>query len=155
MPDGKEPVMQVSEVMRAPAVRVGPQVPVRAAARILCEEGVGCLPVERGGELLGIVTDRDLVMRCLAAGRDPESAVADVMSTPVATVGAADDFTAACRAFRRAEVHRLPVLDGGRTVGVVSVDDLLLHVHRTLADLLEPAARCALLDALGDGACGR
>lgn len=64
--------------------------------------------------------------------------VSEVMRTP------------ACRAFRQAEVHRLPVRDGGRTVGVISVDDLLLHVHRTLADLLEPAARCALLDELGD-----
>jgi len=144
--------VRIADVMRGPAVTVAPDVPARTAARILCEAKVGCLPVCRDRKLVGIVTDRDLVMRCLAEGRDPLAPVEKMMSTPVVTVQAADELATAGHIFQRAEVHRLPVLDDSWTVGVVSVDDLLLHVHGMLADLLGPAARCALLDSLVDGA---
>ncbi|MBY8876253.1 CBS domain-containing protein [Actinacidiphila acidipaludis] len=136
--------MRIADVMRGPAVTVAPDVPVRTAARVLCEAGVGCLPVCRDRKLVGIVTDRDLVMRCLADGTDPRSPVGELMSAPVVTVDADDDLVTASRAFQRAEVHRLPVLDGTWTVGVVSVDDLLLQAHGMISDLLGPAARCAL-----------
>ncbi|WP_225850448.1 cyclic nucleotide-binding/CBS domain-containing protein [Streptomyces sp. HPF1205] len=136
--------MRVADIMRTPAVTVAPETSVRDAARRLTAEAIGCLPVERDGRLVGIVTDRDLVARVLAAGTAPDTPVSRLMSSPVLTVRAADDIATVCRAFRRAEVHRFPVMEGGRIAGVVSVDDMMLQIHGEFSALLEPAARAAL-----------
>lgn len=136
--------MRVVDIMRGPAVTVSPETSVQEAARRLTAEAVGCLPVEQEGRLLGIVTDRDLVSRALAEGAAAGTPVSELMSSPVVTVRAADGIATVCRAFRRAEVHRFPVMDGQRIAGVVSVDDVMLQIHWEFSALLEPAARAAL-----------
>ncbi|ARP68634.1 histidine kinase [Streptomyces pluripotens] len=141
--------MKVSEVMTAPPVTVAPHVPLLQVTRRMAESGVGSVLVVEDETLRGIVTDRDLAVRGLGGGLDPDTPVEAVMSAHVVTVDALDDVQAAYRTFRRVGVRRLPVLDGQLLVGVVTVDDLLLDVFRRLADLLGPVAWSVLQEPPG------
>ncbi|MEV6053607.1 CBS domain-containing protein [Streptomyces sp. NPDC052107] len=141
--------MKVSEVMTAPAVAVPPHVSLTQVTRRMSESGVGSVLVVEDGTLRGIVTDRDIAVRGLGAGLPSTTAVEAVMSAEVVTVDAADDVQTAYRTFRRIGVRRLPVLDGRRPVGVVTIDDLLLDVFRRLADLLGPIAWSVLREPPG------
>ncbi|MER6221282.1 CBS domain-containing protein [Streptomyces sp. 900105755] len=141
--------MKVSEVMTAPLVHVDPGASLKEVTGWMAERGVGSVLVVKDGELRGIVTDRDLALRGLGGGLAPESTVDAVMSAAVVTVDADDDLRAAYRAFGRAGVRRLPVLDRGRPVGMLTIDDLFLDVFRQLADLLGPVAWSVLQEPPG------
>lgn len=144
--------MKVSEAMTAPPVTVPPDVGLAEAARRMADASVGSvLVVDDEGVLLGIVTDRDVAVRGLGGGLDRDARVDAVMSARVVTVDAGDDLQTAYRAFRRTGVRRLPVLELGRAVGVLTVDDLFLDVFRGLADLLGPVARTVLQEPSGPG----
>ncbi|WP_438316816.1 CBS domain-containing protein [Streptomyces sp. HUAS TT3] len=137
---------KVSASMSAPAVAVPAGTPVDEVARRMDVDGVGCVVVTEGGEVCGIVIDRDLAVRVVAAGADPRAAVRTVVSSPVVTVEAADDVHTAYRVFRNTGVRRLPVLDGRRLVGVLTVDDLLMDVFQRVADLVGPVAWSVLAE---------
>ncbi|SFG73279.1 CBS domain-containing protein [Streptomyces mirabilis] len=141
--------MKVSEVMTAPPISVGPHVSLLEVIRRMTESAVGSVLVVEDGALRGIVTDRDLAIRGVAEGLDRETRVDAVMSARVVTVDAGDDLQVAYRTFRRTGVRRLPVLDGGRVVGVLTIDDLFLDVFRRLADLLGPIASSMLQEPPG------
>ncbi|MER6216975.1 CBS domain-containing protein [Streptomyces sp. NPDC001674] len=141
--------MNVSTCMSAPAVSVTPTTTVTEAARRMAVHGVGCLAVTEGGALRGIVTDRDIAVRAVASGLDGDGPVRQVMTTPAVTVGVDDDIHTAYRTFRNSGVRRLPVLDGHRVVGVLTVDDLLMDVFRRVADLLGPVAWSVLEEPPG------
>ncbi|MFD5393234.1 CBS domain-containing protein [Streptomyces sp. NPDC127097] len=132
--------MNISKVMSTPAVTVPLGTQLREVARRMEEYGVGCVVVTDGGTMQGIVTDRDLAVRMLAAGLDAEDRVDAVMTLPVITVDVTDDIHVAYRTFRNSGVRRLPVLDGHRPVGMLAVDDLLLDVFQRLGDLLGPVS---------------
>jgi CBS domain-containing protein len=138
--------MRVSDVMNAPTVTVGPGDSIRQAAVRLDAHGVGCVLVTVDGVPLGVVTDRDLAVRALAPGLDPQGPVSLVMSEPVVTVDADADLAEAYRTFRRSGVRRLPVVSRGRLVGLLAVDDLFLDVFQRYADLLGPVSWSALRD---------
>ncbi|MEV5849126.1 CBS domain-containing protein [Streptomyces sp. NPDC051985] len=147
--------MKVSEVMTSPPVTVVPGLRLAEAARRMAEAAVGSLlVVDDEGAPAGIVTDRDIALRGLGGGLDPDTAVDAVMSPRVVTVDADDDLQAAYRAFRRTGVRRLPVLELGRVVGVLTIDDLFLDVFRRLADLLGPVARTVLQEPSERGSVG-
>ena len=118
--------MKVREVMTAPAIQIQASESVAVAARILARYNVGALPVCDGsGSVKGIVTDRDLVTRCVASGRDPkQTKVSAVMTPRLVTVQA--DMTAAEAAalMGREQVRRLPVLENGKLCGMVGLSDL-------------------------------
>ncbi|MFJ9346398.1 CBS domain-containing protein [Streptomyces sp. NPDC101237] len=143
--------MKVSQAMTAPPVHVTPGTSLEEATRWMAERGVGCVLVVEDGELRGIVTDRDIALRGLGGGLTPDCPVHAVMSADVVTVDADDDLRAAYRAFGRAGVRRLPVLDLGRLVGVLTIDDLFLDVFRQLGDLLGPVAWSVLQEPPGPG----
>ncbi|WP_329560487.1 CBS domain-containing protein [Kitasatospora sp. NBC_01266] len=136
--------MKVSELMATPPVTVPPQATARLAALRMTEEAVGCVLVAEDDRLLGIVTDRDLVVRSVAGAAEPDAPVTELMSASVVTVDAADDLDSAYRTLRRSGVRRLPVLDGHRLVGLLAVDDLLLDVLSRLFDLLGPVSWSAM-----------
>lgn len=120
-----------------------PDTSVRAAARRMSEEHIGALiVVGHDGKVVGVVTDRDLAMRVLAAGRDPDEVrVGEIMSKPAKTVGRAVGVFEAARMMREARVRRLPIVDDhGRAIGVVSLDDLLTASCESLASLAGIAA---------------
>lgn len=118
--------MKVKDVMTVPAVRIHPKEPVSVAARTLAHYNLGVLPVcGNDGRVCGLVTDRDLVIRCLAAGRKPEQTlVQDVMTAQIIAAKPEMDVGAAAHLMGRAQVRRLPVIENGKLCGMVGLGDL-------------------------------
>lgn len=113
-----------------------PDSPVRDAARAIEQNRVGAVVVQDEGRVVGIVTDRDLVVRVLGPARDAlATKVADVMTKRPATLRPADSVAAAIEVMRTHDIRRIPLVEGGRVVGIVTLDDLLLDEAAPLADL--------------------
>lgn len=118
--------MKVRDIMTTQVVRIGAMEPVEVAARTLTHYNIGVLPVcGSDGRLCGVVTDRDLVTRCMAPGRSAgEVKVQDVMTGRVVTARPDMDVGAAASLMGREQVRRLPVVENGRLCGMVSLGDL-------------------------------
>ena len=118
--------MKVREIMTAPAVQIRKNETVEVAARTMARYNIGAMPVcGADGKLCGVLTDRDLVTRCLAAGRQPEQTiVADVMSGNVVSAQPDMDVAVAAHLMGRLQVRRLPVVENGALCGMVSLGDL-------------------------------
>lgn len=118
--------MKVRELMTSPAIRIGQDETVEVAARTLTHYNIGVLPVCGGdGRVCGVVTDRDLVTRCLASGRLPgQTKVRDVMSGNVVAAQPDMDAGVAAHLMGRQQVRRLPVIENNRLCGMVSLGDL-------------------------------
>ena len=124
--------MTIRDAMTAPAVRIHPKETVWVAARMLERENIGALPVcGSDGRLCGVVTDRDIVTRCLAAGRSPSTtAVEEIMTTAV--VSARPDLELAAGLMGRRQIRRLPVTENGRLCGMLSLGDLAVKPECSL-----------------------
>lgn len=96
------------------------------AAKRLAQVSIGAVPVcDARGHLRGMVTDRDLVVEVIAAGKDPASTkLVDLMHGEVITIGADDDVDVAIRTMQDHKVRRLPVIDGIQLVGMISQADI-------------------------------
>ena len=118
--------MKVREVMRSPVVCVGPGQTVESAAKVLERYNVGALPVcTSQGMLCGMITDRDLVVRCLALGKLPSATcVREIMTKQVISVNPNMEASVAAHLMGRKRVRRLPVVEGGKVRGILSLDDL-------------------------------
>ncbi|MFB2580551.1 CBS domain-containing protein [Herbiconiux sp. P15] len=103
---------------------------LREAAVLMRDLDVGALPIlSEEGRLVGIVTDRDIVVGCVADGGDPESVlVGDLADREPVTVEADDDIREALHAMQEHQVRRVPVLEGGRLVGIISQADIALSL---------------------------
>lgn len=118
--------MRVKDCMTKQVISVGAGEPVSVAARLMARYNLGALPV-RGtdGQLEGMLTDRDIVLRCIAAERSPKAVrVREVMTRSVAAAAPDTDATAAAGIMAARQVRRLPVTEEGRLVGMVSLADL-------------------------------
>ncbi|MCD8368347.1 MAG: CBS domain-containing protein [Clostridiales bacterium] len=118
--------MKLQDIMTKTVVTITPEESASLAARLLTRHNLGALPVcSYDGRLLGIVTDRDIVTRCVAADQDPHRVpVQDIMSRELETIGPEDDPKVAARQMAAAQVRRLPVVQDGKVVGMVSLGDL-------------------------------
>ena len=118
--------MKVRDVMTDSVIKIHPEESVAVAARALAHYNIGILPVCRNdGSICGLVTDRDLVTRCLAAGKSPENThVREVMTAQVISAQPEMDTGAAAHLMGRRQIRRLPVVDNGRLCGMVSLGDL-------------------------------
>lgn len=118
--------MTVRDCMNTHLICVSPEESVAVAARLMARHNVGALPVQaRDGSLCGIVTDRDLVLRCTALERPAqETSVARVMTGRVASVAPTASLEQAAIQMAREQVRRLPVVEGRRLVGLVTLGDL-------------------------------
>lgn len=118
--------MKLREIMSPNVISVHPQESVAVAARLLAHHNIGVLPVcSSDGKLCGVVTDRDLVTRCMAANRAPEQTrVQDVMTGRIVCASSDMDVAVAAHLMGREQVRRLPVIDDGKLCGMVSVGDL-------------------------------
>lgn len=118
--------MKVRDLMTDQVIRIGVEEPVSVAARTLEHYNIGMLPVCGGdGQVCGVVTDRDLVTRCLASGRSPQrTPVREVMTPQVVSVRPDMDAGAAAHLMGRQQIRRLPVLENGRLCGMLSLGDL-------------------------------
>ncbi|MEJ1201260.1 MULTISPECIES: CBS domain-containing protein [unclassified Streptomyces] len=118
----------VRDIMTGDPVTVEPQTSVTAVARIMRDQDLGAVLVTDGDELRGLVTDRDLVIRSVAEGGDPEqTTVVGACSDDVVTVRSDDELNHAVELMREHAVRRVPVVDDGRPVGIVSLGDLAME----------------------------
>ncbi|MCW5250280.1 MULTISPECIES: CBS domain-containing protein [unclassified Streptomyces] len=130
--------------MSPAAVAVEPMTTVARAARLMREENVGDVLVTYDCDLFGLLTDRDIVLRSVADGRDPDTTTVGSVCTPppVVTLTPEDTTDRAVELMRRHAVRRLPVVEhGGVPVGVVTLGDLALteDPHSALADITTAA----------------
>ncbi len=132
--------MRVHERIRRSAVAIGPDRTLQDAAAIMERAGVGALAVVEDDQLVGMVTDRDLVRRGLARGLPADARIDGVMTSPAITIDADADLEQAFARFSTNAVRRLAVVRDGQFVGMVTVDDLLIDLARNLADLSRPVA---------------
>jgi CBS domain-containing protein len=148
-PPFKEQAMTtVADVMTRDVRTLGPNDSVVAAARCMDELNVGVIPVCDGGKLVGMVTDRDIVVRGVAQEGELRSMkLADVMSAHVRCAHADDDVDKVLSEMAEAQIRRLPVVDEGeRLVGIVSLGDIAaknpedeVDVAMSLGDISSPA----------------
>jgi CBS domain-containing protein len=118
---------------------------VLAAARAMRERGVGTVLVFTGGQLSGLVTDRDITVRVLAENRDPQTTlISEICSHEVSALGPDDGVDQAARLAHQRVVRRIPVLQDGIPVGVVAVGDLALSWDASAA---RPGARVVSPDS--------
>jgi CBS domain-containing protein len=117
--------MNVSDVM-APDVRIArPDQTVEEAACIMAEIDAGVLPVDDNDRLIGMITQRDIAVRCVAKGMGPETKVSEVMSEEVKYCFADQEIEDVAENMANLQVRRLPVVDRNkRLVGIVSLGDL-------------------------------
>ena len=99
------------------------------AARLMRDEDAGVVPIVEGEKLVGTVTDRDIVLRVVAEGRDPEATtVGEIASRELVTVDPQQDLDEALRLMARHQVRRLPVVEeDGKLVGIVAQADVATH----------------------------
>ena len=121
--------MKLRDVMTNPVIRINPEESVTVAARTLDRYNIGALPVcGTDGRLCGLITDRDIVTRCLAAGRSASSTpVRDVMTAKVITARPDMEVALAAGLMGREQIRRLPVMENGRLCGMVSLGDLAMQ----------------------------
>jgi len=128
--------MEISTLMHA-AVEAAPTDTTFRAAELMRDLGIGCLVVSDGSRLVGIITDRDLTVRCSAAGHDPMTCVVEThMSTGLATARADGDVLDALHLMLTHKVRRLPVVDDTRLVGLISLSDVAAALDGPIHDLL-------------------
>lgn len=121
--------MKAQEIMTRDPSCVTPNATVREAARVMKEENVGIVPVVESNadrKLIGVVTDRDIAIRCIAEGRDGSCRVSDVMSADdLQTCNQNDDVDDVMSAMKKEQVRRIPIVDErGSLVGIVAQADV-------------------------------
>ena len=122
--------MKVKDIMTSDPVSVTPDTPLREAARMMKHHNVGIIPVvEREGSkrLVGVITDRDIAVRCVAEGHDSSKCpVREAMSSDVQTARADDDVSSVMRLMGKEQVRRIPIVDErGGLVGIVAQADIV------------------------------
>ena len=111
--------------MTAPAQCLAPDESLVAAARMFSKYDVGSMPVVDGDKLVGILTDRDIVIEAVAKGLDPKEAkVSDIATSKVVTVEVTDDAETVAKVLADNQIRRVPVVDGGKVVGVIAQADV-------------------------------
>ena len=144
--------MRIQDIMTKDPSCVTPDATVREAAQVMSREDVGIVPVVEGRSskrLLGVITDRDIAVRCVAEGKDGSCRVRDVMSSgDLATCSEGDDVDRVMEAMRTEKVRRIPIVDErGSLVGIVSQADVVRKAHdgqnaeRTVEQISEPGGR--------------
>jgi CBS domain-containing protein len=119
---------KIRDIMTSPPVCMAPYEAVSAAAMAMRDLGIGCVLVKDDGEIRGILTDRDITVRVLADARDPATTeVGAVCSSELVLLGPDDDAASAVELIEERAIRRIPVVEDGIPVGVVSLGDLSLE----------------------------
>lgn len=129
--------IKVGQCMTVGVFTLAAEKTVRDAARLLKKTGVGSIIITQGGKAKGIITERDIVYKVIAQGREPaKTSLNSIMSRPLKVIKAGDTIESAAVALRNNKVKRLPVLDKkGRLVGIITEGDLL-RVYPGIVDVI-------------------
>ncbi len=129
---------KIRDIMTASPTVLDGRATVQDAARAMREDDIGDVIVRDGDKVSGIVTDRDITIRAVAEGRDPaRTKLAEICSGDLATLSPEDSVDEAVRLMRDKAIRRIPIVDGARPVGVVSIGDLAIELDErsALADV--------------------
>ena len=132
----------IREVMTENPTCVEASATLAEAAELMAKEDIGDVLVVENGELKGIVTDRDIVVKGIAKGSAPDdTSVREVATTELTTIGPDDSVEDALKAVKENDVRRLPVVEDNKPVGIVSLGDLAIEAdgQSALADISEAA----------------
>lgn len=135
---------KIREVMTSNPRTIAPSSTVEEAAKLMRDEDVGPIPIVDKGTVAGILTDRDIVLRVVAEGRDPSSTTAaDVASRDLVTVDPEQTLDEALRLMAKHQVRRLPVCEeDGKLVGIVAQADIALEADdRSTGELVEEISK--------------
>jgi len=138
--------MNVRELMTTAPVTVEPDATLGEVAVLMKQEDCGSIPVVEDGRLVGIVTDRDIVIRGVAAGSDPKTQrVSTVMSADPVTIRPDDDLADAEKVMADRQIRRLPVVENGKLVGIIVTAQIARaadkrKVGETIRDISEPTS---------------
>lgn len=137
-------IMQVREIMTTRIVSVEPNSSVKDAALLMNRNNIGAVPVVDGSSVRGMLTDRDIVLRCVAEDRDAATMkVSDICSKGAVSVRPEQSLSDAMNLMSTEQVRRLPVVDNGRLVGMLSVADVAreksgMELAEAIADISMP-----------------
>lgn len=127
----KKKNQRVREVMTPEPTTIHADAMVLEAARVMREDNIGALIVTNSDGIHGVLTDRDIVVRAIAAGRDPSGTrVVDICSRDITSVQPEAAVSDAIRVMREKAVRRLPVVDSGQPIGIISLGDLAIERDR-------------------------
>ena len=132
--------MRCREIMTSAVTTAASGTPLRAVAELMREGDMGAVPIVDGGKLVGIVTDRDIVVRSVAEGKDASTPVAESMTSEIFSVRPDDFVFEAIRLMGDKQVRRIPVVtDSGELAGIISMADIALEIEdqREIAEALE------------------
>ncbi len=125
--------MEIKDIMTQGVVSIHPSESVEVAARTMTQYNIGALPVCVNGKLCGMLTDRDIVTRCLAANRLPANTqVKQIMTEQVTAVRPDMETGAAAHLMGRLQIRRLPVVENGQLCGMVSLGDMAVREETVL-----------------------
>ena len=120
--------MEIKDIMTQSVITVDPGESVEVAARTMTQYNIGALPVCVNGKLCGMLTDRDIVTRCLAASRHPgNTTVRQVMTEQVTMAHPNMQIGVAAHLMGRLQIRRLPVVEDGKLCGMVSLGDMAVR----------------------------
>jgi CBS domain-containing protein len=133
----------IKEIMTRDVRACEPNATVADAAKVMAQGDVGPVPIVEDGRLVGIVTDRDIVVRVVAEGRDANvTTVKEIASTDLVTVSPGDDLDEALNLLAQRQVRRLPVVEGERLVGIVAQADIArLGKDKKTGEVVEEISR--------------
>lgn len=124
----------IRDVMKKNVLKLPPSATVADAAKSMRDANIGTIVVEEQGKLFGLVTDRDIVVRTLAEGRDPKSTrLSDTCSKALVSLKPDDDVDRAVQLMREKSIRRIPVVENEKIVGIVSLGDLAMERDRQSA----------------------
>lgn len=136
---------KVSEIMTKNVRTCSPHDPLIEAAKIMRDIDCGSVPICEGKKVTGIVTDRDIVIRCVAEGKDAKTAHChDFTATDVVTCSSNTDVHECAKIMARHQIRRIPIVDNGELVGICAIGDLArvnIYVDeaaQALSDISEP-----------------
>ncbi|MEX0761396.1 MAG: CBS domain-containing protein [Dehalococcoidia bacterium] len=119
---------KIEEIMTRNPIALEDSSTALDAARAMRDADIGDVIVTSGGAVHGILTDRDIVVRAVAEGREPSSVrVGDICSSDLVTVSPGDDAVEAVEMMRQKAIRRLPVVENGNAVGILSIGDLAIE----------------------------
>ena len=144
--------MKISELTFRPPVVVSCDATIEAAAKLMTRQGVGALIVVDGEVPVGIVTDRDVVTRGLAAGAPLDGRIDSIMTMGLVGLDPTDEVDDLFGLFAEHAVRRVPIIDHDRIVGVVSLDDAIVSMASSMAAVAKVLSAQILFPHAGDDA---
>ena len=136
--------MKIQEIMTENPACCAPETSLREVARLMVEHDCGEIPVVRDGRPVGVITDRDITARAVAAGRNPlEMKASECMTSPVITVNPSTGVSDCCDMMEEHQIRRMPVVDeSGKCCGMVSQADIAQHASaRKTAEVVKQVSK--------------